>query len=58
MIFSEIEGSYEDIHVHCTLQVTNQNVQDTGCVKLIQAVFKEVHVQVIVIKAYKYSVKF
>jgi len=36
------------------LQVTNQNVQDTDCVKLIQTVFKEVHAQVIFTKAYMY----
>ena len=58
MIISEIEGFFEDMHVHCTLQVTNQNVQDADCVKLIQAVFKEVHVQVIIKKAYMYSVRF
>jgi len=34
--------------------VTNQNVQDTDCVKLIQTVFKEVHAQVIFTKAYMY----
>ena len=48
MIIQEIEGSYKDIHR--TLQVTNQNVQDTDCVKLIQTVFREVHVQVIFAK--------
>ena len=51
-----IEGSY--INIHFILQVTNQNVQDTDCVKLIQSVFKEVHVQVIFTKTYICSIKF
>lgn len=42
-----IEVSY--INSHFISQVTNQNVPDRDCVKLIQTVFKEVHVQVILL---------
>lgn len=50
-----IEGSY--INIHFISQVTNQNVQDADCVKLIQTVFKEVHVQVNLTKTEMYSIK-
>lgn len=50
----EIEVSYKNFHF--ISQVTNQNVPDTDCVKLIQTVFKEVHVQVNFTKTEIYSI--